>query len=143
MKEKLKTNKLVGVNMGDQEKSVAICKLKQKGLADIVIAVSHNSLNMNKTILEQAPEIDLMVSGHDHRKMTEPVIVKRDKGDAWIVEAGSWGRYLGRVDFDVTKKNGQSKVSLNRFKLYQIDKTIEKDPQTLAMVEALDKKIHT
>ncbi len=33
MKEKLKTDKLVGVNMGDQEKSVAIGKLKQKGLA--------------------------------------------------------------------------------------------------------------
>ena len=31
MKEKLKTYKLVGVNMGDQEKSVAIGKLKQKG----------------------------------------------------------------------------------------------------------------
>tara|TARA_R100001198_G_scaffold79469_1_gene51782 strand:- start:230 stop:391 length:162 start_codon:yes stop_codon:yes gene_type:complete len=33
MKEKLKTYKLVGVNMGDQEKSVVIGKLKQKGLA--------------------------------------------------------------------------------------------------------------
>jgi len=116
-------------------------KLKQKGLADIVIAVSHNSLDVNKIILEQAPEIDLMISGHQHRKMTEPVVVKRDRSDAWIVEAGSWGRYLGRVDLDVTKENGQSKVNLKNFKLYQIDKTIKEDPQTVAMVEALDQKI--
>jgi len=34
MKEKLKNYKLVGVSMGDQSKSVAIGKLKQKGLAE-------------------------------------------------------------------------------------------------------------
>ena len=33
MKEKLKNYKLVGVPMGDQNKSVAVGKLKQKGLA--------------------------------------------------------------------------------------------------------------
>ena len=33
MKEKLKNYKLVGVKLGDQDKSVNIGKLKQKGLA--------------------------------------------------------------------------------------------------------------
>jgi len=33
MKEKLKTHKLVGVSLSDQQKNVAIGKLKQKGLA--------------------------------------------------------------------------------------------------------------
>ena len=33
MKEKLKTYKLVGIDMSNQERNVAIGKLKQKGLA--------------------------------------------------------------------------------------------------------------
>jgi 5'-nucleotidase len=123
---------------------------KLRKVADAVIVISHNRLMYNEGILEAAPEVDLVIGAHDHVKLTEPLIVKRPgHADGWIVETGCWGRYLGRVDLDITPRSslddsGQSHadpVKLLNYRLTQMDKTIPENPHILAQVEQLEKHI--
>ncbi|MEO5969457.1 MAG: metallophosphoesterase, partial [Bdellovibrionia bacterium] len=55
-------------------------RLKEEGKADIVVAISHNSVLVNTGILKIAPAIDLIIGGHDHKKLTEPTIIERWDG---------------------------------------------------------------
>jgi 5'-nucleotidase/UDP-sugar diphosphatase len=115
--------------------------------ADVVVAISHNSIRVNRGVLEAAPDIDLVIGAHDHVKLTKPVIVERPGArPAWIVEAGSWGRYLGRVEMRVTArdpKNAQSKpsVELVGSGLQQMDASVPEDPETVRRIEELEQRI--
>jgi 2',3'-cyclic-nucleotide 2'-phosphodiesterase (5'-nucleotidase family) len=113
-------------------------KLKQE--VDVVIAVSHNSIAMNEKILKGAPDLDLIIGAHDHVKLTKPVVVQRGSNNpGWIFETGCWGRYLGRVDLEVTNK----KVSLveNQKFLVQMNSSIPEDPAVLRTIENLEAKL--
>jgi 2',3'-cyclic-nucleotide 2'-phosphodiesterase (5'-nucleotidase family) len=114
-------------------------ELKKK--ADAVVVISHNSIKLNRAVLEAAPDVDLLVGAHDHVKLTQPVVVNRiGAKPAWIVEAGSWGRYLGRVDIRVTPREGGARgsVELVRSGLTQMDATVPENPETLQRVEKLE-----
>ncbi len=116
-------------------------ELKSQGKADVVIVISHNSILMNKAILKYAPKVDLVIGGHDHVKLTKPVEVSRwpwGSGKGWIVETGSWGRYLGRVDIKVSPGK---KVELLNYQLTQMDSSIPEDPETLTAVERLEDRL--
>jgi 5'-nucleotidase len=64
---------------------------------DLVIALTHVGLEQDKKIAEAVPGIDLIVGGHSHTSLTEPIKV----GQTWIVQAGSYARQLGVVDITV------------------------------------------
>ena len=117
--------------------------VKLRPQVDAVIVISHNRILFNEALLKVAPEIDLVIGAHDHVKLTEPKVVKRmGHSNGWIVEAGCWGKYLGRVDLDIdpTIKTGDA-VKLLHYGLTQIDKTIPEDPETAKAVTELEKHI--
>jgi len=68
---------------------------------DLVVALTHIGLDMDKRIAEEVPGIDLIVGGHSHTAMTEPAKV----GDTWIVQAGCYARQLGVAE--MTVKDGR------------------------------------
>ncbi len=113
-------------------------ELKDQKIADVVVVISHNSISENRKILLEAPAVDLIVGAHDHVKLTEPIIIEReDAKPGWIVEAGSWGAYLGQVDLTVDSGN----VSLKHYKLIQIDSSLPEDPKILAKVQELEGRL--
>jgi 5'-nucleotidase/UDP-sugar diphosphatase len=122
-------------------------RLKAIGLADVVIAISHNSVKQNAKMLEYAPELDFIVGAHDHKKLSQPLLVRRQNApDAWVVEAGKWGEYLGRMELKllplaVARAQGVPVVRLEHYELVQMDASIPEDPETVARVDALDKAI--
>ncbi len=67
---------------------------------DIIIGLSHNGVGESGTpagdelIAANVPGIDVIVSGHSHTALHEPVVV----GDTVIVQAGAYTRYLGQLD---------------------------------------------
>jgi 5'-nucleotidase len=121
-------------------------RLKRKS-ADVVIAISHNSTKLNTELLQQAPDLDFVVGAHDHRKYIAPVQVKRDGAPAgWIVETGCWGRFLGRVDFEVTLRDpanhaSSPSISLKQAKLLQVDERTPEHTETARRVEELERRI--
>jgi 2',3'-cyclic-nucleotide 2'-phosphodiesterase (5'-nucleotidase family) len=67
--------------------------------ADLVIVLSHLGLEADKSLAGAVPGIDIIVGGHSHTVVTDPVRV----GNTLIVQAGYWGVYLGILDFKVDK----------------------------------------
>lgn len=118
-------------------------ELKERGKADVVVAVSHNSVQTNQSLLQEAPYLDLIIGAHDHEKLIQPVIAHRkarpgSSPEGWVVEAGAWGRYLGRVDLSVIPGK---KVELIHSELIQMDFTVPEDPETLSMIDRIEEKL--
>ncbi|MDF2630238.1 MAG: UDP-sugar diphosphatase / 5-nucleotidase, partial [Symbiobacteriaceae bacterium] len=64
--------------------------------ADLVIVVSHCGLEADRQFATEIPGIDLIVGGHSHHLLTEPVWVNQTA----IVQAGAYGRYVGVVTME-------------------------------------------
>ena len=93
-----------------------------KAEADIVVVLSH--LGMHKgggseigdiELAKAVPEIDVIVGGHTHSKLTAPKRV----GNTIIVQAGAYSEYAGRLDLVVD--SDANKVTANTFQLFSVN----------------------
>ncbi len=75
--------------------------LKSVENVDIVIAVSHLGKAADVAGLSQVPGIDIIVGGHSHDAIFEPLIVN----GKIIVQAGEFGKYLGELKLEVNGEN--------------------------------------
>ena len=64
---------------------------------DLLVAITHNGVEEDRLLAEAVPELDLIVGGHSHTPVHEPVLV----GQVLIVQAGCFGRSLGELDLTV------------------------------------------
>ena len=64
--------------------------------SDFIFVVGHLKPEEETQIAKAYPDIKLIVSGHTHRELTQPIRV----GDTTIVRTGSFGRFVGRIDLD-------------------------------------------
>ena len=69
--------------------------------ADLVVVLSHNGFDVDKKMASIVTGIDLILSGHTHDALPEPVLVNKTV----IIASGSNGKFVSRVDLDV--RNGQ------------------------------------
>jgi 5'-nucleotidase / UDP-sugar diphosphatase len=65
--------------------------------ADLIVLLSHSGLEADRVVAEQVSGIDVIVGGHSHTSMTHPLRVN----DTVIVQAGSYGAYLGVLQLEV------------------------------------------
>lgn len=69
--------------------------------ADVVVVLSHNGFDVDKKMASVVSGIDVILSGHTHDALPEPVLV----GQTHIIASGSNGKFVSRVDLDV--RDGQ------------------------------------
>jgi S-sulfosulfanyl-L-cysteine sulfohydrolase len=69
--------------------------------ADVVVLLSHNGFDVDKKMASVVTGIDVILSGHTHDALPEPVLV----GKTHIIASGSNGKFVSRVDLDV--RDGQ------------------------------------
>ncbi|MDE4099065.1 MULTISPECIES: thiosulfohydrolase SoxB [Rhodobacterales] len=69
--------------------------------ADVVVCLSHNGFDVDKKMASVVTGIDVILSGHTHDALPEPVLV----GTTHIIASGSNGKFVSRVDLDV--RDGQ------------------------------------
>lgn len=111
----------------------AVAELKAEG-ADLIISVNHSGVYEDRLLAREVPEINIIVGGHTHTALYEPVL----EGKTVIVQAGSYLRYLGRIEFEwnrgeqtltvLNEKNG------NEF-LIPLDASVEPDEEIAVKVE--------
>jgi sulfur-oxidizing protein SoxB len=65
--------------------------------AELVVLLSHNGFDVDKKMAGLVKGIDVVLSGHTHDALPEPVLV----GETIIVASGSNGKFVSRVDLDV------------------------------------------
>lgn len=65
--------------------------------AEVVVLLSHNGFDVDRKLAANVPGIDVILTGHTHDALPEPVIV----GDTLVIASGSNGKFVSRLDLDV------------------------------------------
>jgi 5'-nucleotidase len=90
-------------------------KLKNDEDCDMIICLSHlgnqykeSNKVSDEVLAKETANIDLVIGGHTHTFLDNPVVYKNKKGDDTIVnQVGFAGIILGRLDFEFTKFSGK------------------------------------
>jgi S-sulfosulfanyl-L-cysteine sulfohydrolase len=79
-------------------------EIRAKGIP-VVVLLSHNGMDVDLKLASRVKGIDIILGGHTHDGVPEPTVVKNGGaslgGDTLVTNAGSNGKFLGVVDFDV------------------------------------------
>jgi len=117
--------------------SVVVIALAQfkKDSVDLIVVLSHMGSNNDERLAKRFPSLDVIVGGHDHRPIRTPLRV----GRTLIVQAGSYGRYLGKLDL-VVDTRGDSVFCYNGQLIEMRVSDITPDPIVLKKVEELENR---
>jgi sulfur-oxidizing protein SoxB len=72
--------------------------------AQAVVVLSHNGMDVDLKMASRVAGIDAIFGGHTHDGVPQPVQVKNAKGITLVTNAGSNGKFLGVMDFEVKDK---------------------------------------
>ncbi|HMM67428.1 MAG TPA: thiosulfohydrolase SoxB [Dokdonella sp.] len=78
----------------------AIDKARKAG-AVIVVLLSHNGMDVDLKLASRMRGLDAILGGHTHDAVPRPVVVPSPGGRTLVTNAGSNGKFLGVLDFDV------------------------------------------
>ena len=102
---------------GIQEENLqlVIDEARKKG-AQVVVLLSHNGMDVDLKLASRVSGLDAILGGHTHDGIPAPISVKNRGGTTLVTNAGSNGKFLGVLDFEV--KAG--KVASFRYKLLPV-----------------------
>ena len=111
----------------DQRMQEMVDEVRAAG-AELVVCLSHNGFDVDKAMAGRVTGIDVILAGHTHDALPEPVLV----GDTIIIASGSNGKFVSRVDLDVR----DGKMMGFRHKLIPIfSDVIEPDAEVTAVID--------
>lgn len=80
---------------------------KLRPQVDLLVLVTHNGHQEDLDWAKQLPAVDLIVGGHSHTKVDQPVVIKNGAGNGLggtlVVQAYQWGLFVGRLELNVDK----------------------------------------
>ncbi|MSP58904.1 MAG: hypothetical protein EXR72_00930 [Myxococcales bacterium] len=126
-------------------------RLRTVEKVDLVIALSHSGVDLVKPeqgedyrIAQNVPGIDVIVSGHTHTVVTAPIVVVNTstKKKVFVVQAGSYGAYVGRLDLTVAT-DGSVSFDAAGSKLVPVDDKILPDPAMVMAQSAAVRELET
>ena len=116
----------------DENLQKMVNEVRAKG-AQVVVVLSHNGMDVDLKMATRVSGIDAILGGHTHDGMPVPTLVSNKGGQTIVTNAGSNGKFLGVLDFDV--KAG--KVSDFQYRLLPVfSQYLRADP---AMAELIRK----
>jgi sulfur-oxidizing protein SoxB len=99
----------------DDNMQKVVDEARGKG-AQVVVVLSHNGMDVDLKMASRVRGIDAILGGHTHDGVPQPTLVKNAGGTTLVTNAGSNGKFLAVLDFDV--RNG--KVADFRYKLLPV-----------------------
>ncbi len=87
------------LSFGIREEDVAanVQEARDAG-AELVVLLSHNGFDVDRKLAARVPGIDVILTGHTHDALPEPVMV----GKTMLIASGSNGKFISRLDLDVS-----------------------------------------
>ena len=119
----------------EQNLQKTIDQVRQKG-AKAVVLLSHNGMDVDLKLASRVRGLDAILGGHTHDGVPIPVKVKNAGGVTLVTNAGSNGKFLGVLDFDV--KGG--KVADFRYKLLPVFSSLIRPDQKMSQLIAQIRK---
>ena len=115
----------------DQDMQEAVDAARAEG-AQVVVVLSHNGMDVDIKMASRVTGIDAIFGGHTHDGVPAPTIVENAGGKTLVSNAGSNGKFLGVMDFDVR----DGKVQDFRYKLLPVfSNLLPADPEMAAFIE--------
>lgn len=89
-------------SFGIQEENMQkmVDEVRAKG-AQVVVLLSHNGMDVDLKMATRVRGIDAILGGHTHDGVPQPTLVKNAGGTTLVTNAGSNGKFLAVLDFDV------------------------------------------
>lgn len=111
-----------------------VADIKANEDVDMIVCISHSGTSEDEDksedeILAKAvPELDLIVSGHTHTKLDEPI----QQGNTYIASCGEYGKYLGDISM---VQNADGRWDMVDYDLVPITTDIAQDAETQAAID--------
>lgn len=115
-------------------------EIKAKEEADLIVCVSHSgtwekeSESEDELLAKGVPELDLIVSGHTHSLLTEPIV----QGDTAIVSCGEYGMRVGKLAME-RRQDGRWDVA--QYQTPGMTAEVAEDPGASAKIQELGEAI--
>lgn len=100
--------------------------------AQVVVVLSHNGMDVDLKMASRVRGVDAILGGHTHDGVPQAIPVKNGGGTTLVTNAGSNGKFLGVMDFEV--KGG--KVADFRYRLLPVfANQLAPDREMAALIE--------
>ncbi len=100
--------------------------------AQVVVLLSHNGMDVDLKLASRVRGIDAIMGGHTHDGVPAPISVSNAGGATLVTNAGSNGKFLGVLDFDVRR----GRITGFRYRLLPVfSNLLPADPEMSALIE--------
>src|SRR5258708_4635625 len=116
----------------DDELQKLVDGLRNNDKVDAVVLLSHNGMDVDLKLASRVTGIDVILGGHTHDAIPQPIAVSNPGGVTLVTNAGSNGKFLGAPDLDIAKGRGSDV----RYRLFPVFSGLRKpDPAMLALID--------
>ena len=77
--------------------------LRGNDKVDAVILLSHNGMDVDLKLASRVTGIDVILGGHTHDAVPQPIAVNNAAGTTLVTNAGSNGKFLAVLDLEIAK----------------------------------------
>ena len=118
----------------DEELQKLVDTLRNTDKVDAVILLSHNGMDVDLKLASRVTGIDVILGGHTHDAVPQPIAVSNAGGTTLVTNAGSYGKFLAVLDLEVTK----GKVADVRYRLLPVfSELLKPDPAMAALIDSM------
>src|SRR5712675_2361023 len=118
----------------DEELQRLVDGLRGNDKVDAVILLSHNGMDVDLKLASRVTGIDVILGGHTHDAVPQPIPVANAGGTTLVTNAGSNGKFLGVLDLELVK----GRVSDIRYRLLPVfSELLKPDAAMQALIDKL------
>src|SRR5450432_261005 len=118
----------------DDELQKLVSSLRSGDKVDAVVLLSHNGMDVDLKLAGRVTGIDVILGGHTHDAVPQPIAVANAGGTTLVTNAGSNGKFLGVLDLELAK----GKVSDARYRLLPVfSELLKPDPAMQALIQKM------
>jgi sulfur-oxidizing protein SoxB len=116
----------------DDELQKLVDSLRGNDKVDAVVLLSHNGMDVDLKLASRVRGIDVILGGHTHDAVPQPIAVTNAGGTTLVTNAGSNGKFLGVLDLDIAK----GKIGDVRYRLLPVySELLKPDAAMAALIE--------
>jgi S-sulfosulfanyl-L-cysteine sulfohydrolase len=87
----------------DEELQKLVDAHRNSDKVDAVVLLSHNGMDVDLKLASRVTGIDVILGGHTHDAVPQPIPVSNAGGTTLVTNAGSSGKFLGVLDLEIAK----------------------------------------
>jgi sulfur-oxidizing protein SoxB len=118
----------------EEELQKLVDSLRTSDKVDAVVLLSHNGMDVDLKLAGRVSGIDVILGGHTHDAVPQPVPINNAGGITLVTNAGSSGKFLGVLDLEITK----GRVNDVRYRLLPVfSELLKPDAAMAALIEKM------